>query len=138
MKTHKTKSGIIEQSRPWFLLIPKIWKFYHLLSNLCLCFSKSYISRLLLAQFIRSFEPIILFPNFRFGLCHSMDSKNCVEGYINCICGDYHTAGKLGGLAVYIITAKLKFAKISYLHIYIWRSSTEMPNLNLDLLIFLQ
>ena len=43
---------------------------------------------------------------------------------------------KLGGLAVYITTVKLKFAKISYSHIYVWRSHTEPPNLNL--LIFLQ
>ena len=32
----------------------------------------------------------------------------------------YHIAGKFGGLAVYITTAKLKSAKISYSHIYIW------------------
>ena len=37
-------------------------------------------------------------------------------------------AGKFGGLAVYITTAKLKSAKISYLHIYVWRSHTELPN----------
>ena len=36
-------------------------------------------------------------------------------------------------MAVYITTAKLKSAKISYSHIYIWRSRTEPPNL-----IFLQ
>ena len=35
---------------------------------------------------------------------------------------------KFGGLAVYITTTKLKFAKISYLHIYIWQSRTEPPN----------
>ena len=43
---------------------------------------------------------------------------------------------KFGGLAVYITTAKLKSAKISYSHIYVWRSHTEPPNLNP--LIFLQ
>ncbi|MCG8621854.1 MAG: hypothetical protein MJE68_07650 [Proteobacteria bacterium] len=37
---------------------------------------------------------------------------------------------KFGGLAVYITTAKLKSAKISYLHIDVWRSHTEPPNLN--------
>ena len=36
---------------------------------------------------------------------------------------------KFGGLAVYTTTAKLKSAKISYSHIYIWRSRTEPPNL---------
>ena len=34
---------------------------------------------------------------------------------------------KFGGLAVYITTAKLKSAKISYSHIYVWRSRTEPP-----------
>ena len=35
----------------------------------------------------------------------------------------YHIAGKFGGLAIYIITPKLKSAKISYSHIYIlWQS----------------
>ena len=48
----------------------------------------------------------------------------------------YRIAGKFGGLAVYITTAKLKSAKISYSHIYVWRSRTEPPNLNLP--IFLQ
>ena len=43
---------------------------------------------------------------------------------------------KFGGLAVYITTAKLKSAKISYSHIYVWRSHTEPPNLNPP--IFLQ
>ena len=38
-------------------------------------------------------------------------------------------ARKFGGLAVYIITAKLKSAKVSYSHIYVWRSRTEPPNL---------
>ena len=37
---------------------------------------------------------------------------------------------KFGSLAVYITTAKLKSAKISYSHIYVWRSRTEPPNLN--------
>ena len=37
---------------------------------------------------------------------------------------------KFGGLAVYITTAKLKPAKISYSHIYVWQSRTEPPNLN--------
>ena len=37
---------------------------------------------------------------------------------------------KFGGLAVYITTAKLKSAKISYSHIYVWRSRNEPPNLN--------
>ena len=32
--------------------------------------------------------------------------------------GGYRIAGKFGSLAVYITTAKLKFAKMSYLHIY--------------------
>ena len=42
----------------------------------------------------------------------------------------YHIiAGKFGGLVVYITTAKLKSAKISYSHIYVWRSHTEPPNL---------
>ena len=45
-------------------------------------------------------------------------------------------AGKFGGLAVYITTAKLKSAKISYSHVYIWQSRTEPPNLNPP--IFLQ
>ena len=38
----------------------------------------------------------------------------------------YHIAGniKFGSLAVYITTAKLKPAKISYSHIYVWRSCT--------------
>ena len=40
---------------------------------------------------------------------------------------------KFGGLAVYITTAKLKSAKISYSHIYVWRSRTEPPNLNLPI-----
>ena len=45
---------------------------------------------------------------------------------------------KFGNLVVYITTAKLKFAKISYAHIYmyVWQSRTEPPNLNP--LIFLQ
>ena len=43
---------------------------------------------------------------------------------------------KFGGLAVYITTAKLKSAKISYSHIYVWRSHTKPPNLNPP--IFLQ
>ena len=43
---------------------------------------------------------------------------------------------RFGGLAVYIATAKLKSAKISYSHIYVWRSRTEPPNLNPP--IFLQ
>ena len=48
----------------------------------------------------------------------------------------YRIAGKFGGelnLAVWrsiITTAKLKSAKISYSHIYVWRSRTEPPNLN--------
>ena len=49
---------------------------------------------------------------------------------------NYRIAGKFGGLAVYITTAKLKSGKISYLHIYVWRSRTEPPNLNPP--IFLQ
>ncbi|MCG8621867.1 MAG: hypothetical protein MJE68_07715, partial [Proteobacteria bacterium] len=45
---------------------------------------------------------------------------------------------KVGGLAVYFKTAKLKSTKISCSHACIngWRSHTEPPNLNL--LIFLQ
>ena len=42
---------------------------------------------------------------------------------------------KFGGLAVYI-KIKLKSAKISYSHIYVWRSRTKPPSLNLP--IFLQ
>ena len=37
---------------------------------------------------------------------------------------------KFGGLAVRLATAKLKSANISYLHIYVWQSRTEPPNLN--------
>ena len=37
---------------------------------------------------------------------------------------------KFGSLAVYSTTAKLKSAKISYSHIYVWRSRTEPLNLN--------
>ena len=37
----------------------------------------------------------------------------------------YRIARKFGGLAVYITTAKLKSAKISYSHAYVWRSHTE-------------
>ena len=54
----------------------------------------------------------------------------------------YRIAGKFGGelnLAVWrstFATAKLKYANISYLHIYMWRSRTEPPNLNPS--IFLQ
>ena len=51
----------------------------------------------------------------------------------------YRITGKFGGelnLAVYTTTAKLKSAKISYSHIYVWRSRTEPPNLNPP--IFLQ
>ena len=50
--------------------------------------------------------------------------------------GNYRIAGKFGGelnLAVWrstFATAKLKCANISYLHIYMWRSRTEPPNLN--------
>ena len=36
---------------------------------------------------------------------------------------------KFGGLAVLFATAKLKPANISYLHIYVWRSLSEPPNL---------
>ena len=43
---------------------------------------------------------------------------------------------KFGSLAVYITTAKLKSAEISYLHIYIRQSRTKL--LNLNPLIFLQ
>ena len=52
---------------------------------------------------------------------------------------NYRIAGKFGGelnLAVWrsvFATAKLKSANISYLHMYVWRSLTEQPNL-----IFLQ
>ena len=48
----------------------------------------------------------------------------------------YRVAEKFGGLAVYVTTAKLKSAKISYSHIYVWQSCTQLPNLNP--LIFLQ
>ena len=39
---------------------------------------------------------------------------------------------KFSGLAIYITTAELKFAKISYSHIilYVWQSRTEALNLN--------
>ena len=39
---------------------------------------------------------------------------------------------KFGCLVVYITTAKLKSAKISYSHVYmyVWQSRTEPPNLN--------
>ena len=45
---------------------------------------------------------------------------------------------KIGSLAVYLVTAKLKSVKISYLHniMYVWQSLTESPNLNPP--IFLQ
>ena len=36
----------------------------------------------------------------------------------------HRIAGKFGGLTVYVTTTKLKSIKISYLHIYIWRSHT--------------
>ena len=55
---------------------------------------------------------------------------------------NYRRAGKFGGelnLAVWrsvFATAKLKSANISYLHMYVWRSLTEQPNLNPP--IFLQ
>ena len=48
----------------------------------------------------------------------------------------YRIARKFGGelnLAVWrsqLATAKLKSASISYLHIYVWQSLTEPPNLN--------
>ena len=54
----------------------------------------------------------------------------------------YRIAGKFGrelNLAVWrsaFATAKLKSTNISYLHIYVWRSLTEPPTLNLP--IFLQ
>ena len=41
----------------------------------------------------------------------------------------YRIAGKFGG-AVGLPTTKLKSAKISSMHINIWRSCTEPPNLN--------
>ena len=48
----------------------------------------------------------------------------------------YRIAGKFGGLAVYITTAKLKSAKIFYSHIlYVWQSHTEPPNLNLPIFL---
>ena len=37
---------------------------------------------------------------------------------------------KFGGLAVRLATAKLKSAKMSYSHIYVWRPRSELPNLN--------
>ena len=54
----------------------------------------------------------------------------------------YRIAGKFGGELNLVAwrstfaTAKLKYASISYLHIYMWRSRTELPNLNPP--IFLQ
>ena len=56
----------------------------------------------------------------------------------------YHITGKFGGELNFAVwrsaftTTKLKSANISYLHIYVWRSLTELPNLNLNLPIFLQ
>ena len=50
--------------------------------------------------------------------------------------GIYRIDGKFGGelnLAVWrssFATTKLKSTNISYLHIYIWRSLTKLPNLN--------
>ena len=38
---------------------------------------------------------------------------------------------KFGSLVVYVTIAKLKSAKISYSDIYVWRSRTELPNLNI-------
>ena len=43
---------------------------------------------------------------------------------------------KFGSLVVCLATAKFKFANILYLHIYVWQSLTEPPNLNSP--IFLQ
>ena len=54
----------------------------------------------------------------------------------------YRTAGRFGGELNLVVwwsafaTAKLKSTNISYLHIYIWRSLTELPNLNPPILIF--
>ena len=42
---------------------------------------------------------------------------------------DYCIARKFGLLVIYITTTKLKFAKISYSHIYVWRSRIISPNL---------
>ena len=48
----------------------------------------------------------------------------------------YRIAGKFGRELNLVVwqsaqaTAKLKSAKISYSHIYVWRSRTELPNLN--------
>ena len=54
--------------------------------------------------------------------------------------GAYRIAGNFGrelnmelNMAVWrsvITIAKLKSAKMSYSHIYVWRSRTELPNLN--------
>ena len=54
---------------------------------------------------------------------------------------DYRIARNLGGglnLVVWrsiFVTAKLKSANISYLHIYIHRSLTKPPNLNLPIFL---
>ena len=60
------------------------------------------------------------------------------QGYlINFV--QYCIVGKLGGelnLAVWqsiFVTAKLKSTNISYLHIYVWQSLTEPPDLNLPI-----
>ena len=53
--------------------------------------------------------------------------------------GIYRIDGKFGGelnLAVWqssFATTKLKSTNISYLHIYVWRSLTKLPNLNLPI-----
>ena len=50
-----------------------------------------------------------------------------------CVEIEYRIARKFGGelnMAVYITTAKLKLGKISHLHIHVWRSRIELPNLN--------
>ena len=43
----------------------------------------------------------------------------------------YRIAGKFGGLAVYVTIAKLKSTKISYWHIYIWRSRQIYKSANI-------
>ena len=40
---------------------------------------------------------------------------------------------KFGSLAVYVTTAKLKSAKLSYSHI--WRTCTELPNSNNNIIL---
>ena len=53
-------------------------------------------------------------------LCDVMNT--CSQSRLISFIITIHITGKVDGLAVYITTAKLKFGKISYSHVYIWRS----------------